>query len=414
MRASGSYTRRVPRTESPRYGLRRALVASAAVLLLLAGAVPLAIVAPLPPAVADVPPEVRPDTRAAMPRLPAFGSSGIGAVGMPGLLARSGPQRPRAIASITKVVTALVVLRARPLGPGEPGPTITLTARDEQILAGVVARNGSWKAVRAGWTVSERAALETMLIPSANNYAESLAVWAYGSVPAYLAAARTWLRARGLDDTTVVDANGLGAANRSTPEDLVDLGRLALADPVVSRIVRMRTADEPNVGDVENTNTLLGQGGVDGIKTGTYPTGANLLFSATVRVGSRRVRLVGVVLGARTHPALDARVPAMLRSVRAGLHEVTLTTARTSFATYRMRWGGTARAVPARSTAELVWGRVRIERDADVRQITGGRRGERVGTVTYTVGRKRVAVALVLDRDVPAAPVWWRLTNPLR
>ena len=405
----------MPRKETPNYALRRAVVATAAVIILLIGVgVPMAIYAPVPRASAEVSPEVTRSTRAATPALPSFGSSAIGAVGMPGLLAKSGPQQPRTIASITKIITALVVLQAKPLQPGEDGPTITFTDRDVQILSDVMARNGSSEPVQAGWRTTQRAAMETMLIPSANNYAESLAVWAYGSVPKYLAAADAWLDAHGLDDTTLVDANGLDERDRSTPEDLVDLGRLALEDPVISAIVRKKSADEPNVGTVDNTNQLLGDDGVDGIKTGTYTTGANLLFSADVKVGGRTVELVGVVLGAATHPQLDARVPALLASVRKGLHDVRLTTKDSSFATYRMKWGGVAKAVPQRSASMLVWSRVRVERQADVKQITGGRKGERVGTVTYTVGDRKVAVPLVLDRDVLAAPVWWRLTNPIR
>lgn len=376
--------------------------------------VPTAIALPVPAAVAKVSAQELQDTASASPDLPSFGSSGIGAVGMPGLLAHSGPQRPRTIASITKVITALVVLEAKPLRAGEQGPTITFGQRDVQILQQVMADNGSWQAVQPGWKTSERAALETMLIPSANNYAASLAVWAYGSEAAYLKAARAWLAAHGLDRTRIFDPNGLDEDNVSTPEDLVELGRLALADPVVASIVRKPSADEPNVGGVQNTNELLGDDGVDGIKTGTYTTGANLLFSADVTVGKRKVQLVGVILGAKTHPILDARVPALLASVRKGLHDVPLTTKGQSFATYETHWGGVAHAVPQRSESMLVWSRVRVERTADVKGITGGLKGERVGTVTYSVGSQRVSVPLVLDRDVLAAPVWWRLTHPLR
>ena len=159
---------------------------------------------------------------------PSFGSSAIEAVGFDGSLSTHGSQSPRQIASITKIVTALVVLEKKPLDASEQGPTITFTQNDVAILAEVQADNGSSEPVQVGWKVSERAALETMLIPSANNYAESLAVWAYGSVPAYLDAARAFLKAHDLDHTTLVDTNGLSAEDRSTPTDLVHLGELAL------------------------------------------------------------------------------------------------------------------------------------------------------------------------------------------
>lgn len=406
----------MPRRETPRYGLRRFVAAvSVGVILLIGGGVPLAILAPVPGAAAEVAAETRTATPAAAPVFPAFGSSAIGADGMDGVLAQHGPQTPRRIASITKVVTALVVLEARPIAEGEQGPTITFTERDVDILRGVLAQNGSWQEVQAGWRTTERAAIETMLIPSANNYAESLAVWAFGSVPEYLVAARAFLAAHGLDDTTVVDPHGLSPLDRSTPADLVELGKLALRDPVVAATVRKTTAEEPNLGEIENTNALLGEDGVNGLKTGTYDgERANLLFSAKVPVGARTVQLVGVILGAKDHDTLDARVRPLLRSAAKSLHDLPLAAKGQSFATYRTSWGGVGRAVAAASASRLVWGRAAVQRDAQVESITGGRKGERVGTVRFVVDGRTVAVPLVLDRDVLAAPVWWRLTHPLR
>jgi D-alanyl-D-alanine carboxypeptidase (penicillin-binding protein 5/6) len=346
---------------------------------------------------------------------PSFGSSAIAAVGMDGVLARSGAQSPRQMASITKLVTTLVVLEKKPLTVDEQGPTITFTQKDVQILSDVLADNGSWQAVQAGWRTSERAAIETMLIPSANNYAESLAVWAYGSVPKYLVAARAFLKANHLDDTTIVDTNGLSAGDTSTPTDLVELGELALDNPVIAAVVKKPSADEPNVGAISNTNTLLGSHGVNGIKTGTYDTTkANLLFSAAVTVGSRKVELVGVILGAKDHPTLDARVPALLSSVTKGLHDLKLATKGQPFATYKTNWGRVGKAVAAEDVSRLVYGRAKMTREASVSSITGGHAGQRVGSVTYVVNGKRIAIPLVLDRDVLAAPVWWRLTHPIR
>ncbi|MGT2427030.1 D-alanyl-D-alanine carboxypeptidase family protein [Amnibacterium kyonggiense] len=405
----------MPRQESPRYGLRRFVAAVSATLILLIGVgVPVSIVAPVPQARAEVAQDVRHVTASAAIRMPPFGSSAVGVVGMPGVLAEHGPQAPRQMASITKVITMLVVLEKRPLAAGEDGPTITLGQRDVGYLEQVVAANGSWQPVQPGWKLSERAAIETTLIPSANNYAESLAVWAYGSVPAFLTAAHAFLKANDLDDTTIVDTNGLSSQDRSTPTDLVDLGRLALANPVLAATVRMATAVEPNVGSIQNTNALLGTDGIDGLKTGTYDTGANLLFSATRRVGDRTLRIVGVVLGARDHPTLDARVPAIVDSVVAGFHDLELAKPGQVFATYETRWGGVGKAVASREVDRVVWSRARVVRTASVHDIAGGRKGQRVGEVVYTVDDQRVVVPLVLDRDVLAAPVWWRLTHPLR
>jgi D-alanyl-D-alanine carboxypeptidase (penicillin-binding protein 5/6) len=411
-----SYTRTVPREEKPRYGLRRFIAAVSVGLILIIGVgVPLSIVAPVPEARADVAAPAQSLTPAAAPVFPSFGSSAIAAVGMDGVLATHGSQTPRQIASITKIVTALVVLEAKPLAPDQQGPTITFTQKDVQILSDVLADDGSWEAVQAGWRTSERAALETMLIPSANNYAESLAVWAYGSVPKYLVAARAFLKTNHLDDTTLVDTNGLSSADRSTPTDLVHLGELALQDPVVAAIVRKSSAEEPNVGELLNTNQLLGKDGVNGIKTGTYGNEhGNLLFSAKETVGTRTVQLVGVILGAVTHDVLDAHVPALLASAKRSLHDLPLATKGQAFASYQTKWGKVGKAVAAEDVSRLVWGQAKVVREAHVLSISGGRKGQRVGSVVYVVNGTRITVPLVLDRDVLAAPVWWRLTHPLR
>jgi hypothetical protein len=61
-----------------------------------------------------------------------------------------------------------------------------------------------------------------------------------------------------------------------------------------------------------------------------------------------------------------------------------------------------------------VWGAQSVTRATQVADIRGGRKNERVGAVTFTVGGRAVTVPLLLDRNVLAAPVWWRLTHPLR
>ncbi len=89
----------------------------------------------------------------------------------------------------------LVVLEKKPLTGSQQGPTITFTDRDVQIYDQVIANNGSNAPVAAGWKLTERQAIETTMLPSANNYAESLAIWAYGSVPKFLTAAKAFLQA---------------------------------------------------------------------------------------------------------------------------------------------------------------------------------------------------------------------------
>ncbi len=137
-----------------------------------------------------------------------------------------------------------------------------------------------------------------MLLPSANNYAISLANWAFGSQDAFVTAATSWLQAHGLSDTHLVEPSGLSPQNVSTPANLVTIGQIALANPVLASIVSLTSADIPGVGTLTNTNTLLGSLGINGVKTGTTgEAGYCLLFSSNFTVGTQQVTVVGVLLG---------------------------------------------------------------------------------------------------------------------
>jgi D-alanyl-D-alanine carboxypeptidase (penicillin-binding protein 5/6) len=415
--AEAAYPERVsnrPLTRKQVFRRRRIAVFGGLAVLLTAGFyVPSAAAADVPDAIPAVStPEVA-ASPAVVPDFPDFGRGAIGAVGFDGVLAASGDQTAFPIASITKVITALVVLDAKPIAAGEAGPDIQFTQADVDTYYDVLAQNGSLEPVTAGQVMSERQTLETMLIPSANNYAVSLARWAYGSVDAYLAAARTWLDAHGLHDTVVVDPNGLSAGNQSTPPNLVELGKLALADPTIAAIVAMPSATEPSIGQIDNTNKLLGTDGVDGIKTGTTDeAGACLLFSTDVAVGSQTVTLVGVVLGAPTHPVLDRGVLALLDSVRPGFREVPLTTKGDAYATYRTRWGEKAKAVAATTATALTWSDTPVTANVTVSPLEEGAAGSDVGSLVFTVGAKTVTVPLKLDATIDEPDLWWRLSNP--
>lgn len=379
--------------------------------------VPVAVLGPVPgaSAAADVAGAAHATTKRAELDLPAFGSSAVALVGRDGLLGTAGSQAPKQMASITKLITALTVLQRRPLHGTAGGPTVRFTGADEAILQDVLAHNGSWEAVQAGWTLTERQTLQTMLIPSANNYARSLAVWAFGSEQQYLTAARAYLKAHHLTHTTIVSPDGLDPGNRSTPADLIALGGLALKSSVVSSIVRRAEVTEPHIGTIENTDALIGHSTLNGIKTGTTDAGrANLLFSAPVTVHSKRLEVIGVILDAKSHDQLDASVGPLLSSVRTGLHVITLAREHQVFAHYRTAWGGVAAAVASKTVTRVVWSKQDVRGTSKLEAISGGLQGDRVGAVSYRLGGRTIEVPLELDRSLLVAPVWWRLTHPIR
>jgi D-alanyl-D-alanine carboxypeptidase (penicillin-binding protein 5/6) len=350
---------------------------------------------------------------AVTPAWPAGGAGAVGAVGYDGLLATSGDQDPMPIASITKMVTALVILQAKPLGGTDAGPEITFTDADVDFYYDAVAENGSVAPVVSGMVLSQREAFETMLLPSANNYSVSLAVWAFGSVDAYLAAAAEFLTVNGLTGTTVTDTSGLSAGSVSTPADLVAIGKLVVANPVLAEIVALPTAQIPEIGTVVNTNKLLGIDGIDGIKTGTTDeAGACLLFAVDVPVGDSSVTVVGVLLGGDTHPQLNQTILTLLDSITPGFRQVELVEAGTVFGSYTTPWGQSGRAVADTGASAVVWADTPISTAVDVDPVRLAEEGDPVGSIEVTVGAEVIEVPLVLDGTITDPGPIWRWTHP--
>ncbi|PPH23047.1 D-alanyl-D-alanine carboxypeptidase [Rathayibacter sp. AY1C4] len=352
------------------------------------------------------------------PAWPAYGSGAVAAVGIDGteedgLLARYGSTGTVPTGSIAKVVTALVVLAAKPIAEGTDGETITFTSADVQYYNDTLAENGSNAPVTAGLQLTEREALTAMMLPSANNYAKSLAIWAYGSEDAFLAAARGWLDGQGLERTSLADTSGLSPATVSTTAEMVRLGELLIADPVLAPIVATPTAVIPGVGEVDNTNSILGRSGVDGIKTGTTDeAGSCLLFSLDATVEGRPVTLVGVVVGARTHPQLAADVLTLVPTVEAGFRTVPLTVEGQDYGTLTSAWGETATAETAEARSVLVWGAVSTSTTVALDPLETVADGERVGTATVDVNGTPYELPLVADGSIEDPGFAWRLGHP--
>jgi len=344
--------------------------------------------------------------------LPGFGGYAVGAVGFDGLLAGGNESATMPIASIAKVVTALVLLDEHPIPAGEGGPEIAYTDADVAIYWDMVAQNGSVAPVQAGATLTLRESLGALMLPSGNNYGISLANWAFGSEAAYAERAQVWLAEHGLTGTRIVDSSGLSLENVSTPADLVRLGQLAIEQPALAELVATQTIAIPELGPITNSNKLLGTHGVDGIKTGTTDDAANLLFSADVAVGSSTVTIVGVLLGGVDHATVRGAVAALLDSVGPGFHEVTPLQDGQELATYSTPWGDTATARATEGATLVVWSDTPVDITVEADPITLADDGDPIGTAIVTAGSQRIEVPLELDGTVDDPGVWWRLQNP--
>jgi serine-type D-Ala-D-Ala carboxypeptidase (penicillin-binding protein 5/6) len=402
----------VPPTRRQVFRRRRILVSGAIIIVLaILFYLPLTLLAPVPKTEATATDYSAPQTSAPTLSLPSYGDSAIAAVGYPGLLASGGGTTPLPMASITKIITALVVLQKDPLGVRDQGPGILFTTADEAIREGYKARGGDVLPIQVGATLSERQVMTIALVPSANNYARALADWAFGSEANFLPVANAWLAAHGLHSTTLTDCVGLNPQNTSTPPDLIALGKLALANPVIAQLVNLTSVTMPVVGTISNTNKLLGVEGIDGIKTGTL-TLASLLFTSRLDLGGHIIILIGVVLDGPDHPTIDAAIQTLVAQARAGFHLVSVAIKGQPFASYTTPWGTRVSAVATRTTSLVVWGGTTITERTSTETIRSSPRSTVVGSVSFTAGISRATVPLELNRRMVGPGGLWRLEHP--
>ncbi|MFF7212962.1 D-alanyl-D-alanine carboxypeptidase family protein [Streptomyces sp. NPDC008238] len=230
---------------------------------------------------------------------PSQGQASVLVEGLADLGTR-GEQRPVPIASVTKVMTAYVVLRDHPLRGGATGPRITV---DRQAAEESVSGVESSVPLREEQRLSERRLLELMLIPSGNNVARMLARWDAGTQEAFVDKMNRAADDLGMDRTTYTGASGIEPTTVSTSGDQLKLARQVMRDPVFRAVVALPSTTVPGVpGPIANTNTLLGTSGVIGLKTGSStPAGGALMWAATApdRDGHGHLAL-GVVLHQRS------------------------------------------------------------------------------------------------------------------
>ena len=347
--------------------------------------------------------------------------SGQAAAGLAGssILDTHGPQTPLPTASTAKLITVLTVLRAKPLGLNQPGPVITLGPNDVALYDSYKARGGSVVPVTAGEQISEYQMLQTLLLPSANNMADSLAIWAFGSLPAYRAAANGYLASHNLRQTTVgaEDASGFAPDTTSTAHDLVRIGELAMQDPVLAQIVAQPTAAAiPLANTIKNVNSLLDTDNIIGVKTGNTDAAGGVFVSASrTTVNNRPVTIVTALIGAPTLSAAMKDSLPLIQSAQANFKPASVIKAGAVVGRYQLPWGGSVPVVASKNLSLDTWNGTAISATISLGPAaTNAPTGTAVGSVTIPKsslsGQQSVAVKLQATPTKPS--VRWRLIHP--
>jgi D-alanyl-D-alanine carboxypeptidase (penicillin-binding protein 5/6) len=220
-------------------------------------------------------------------------------------------QHPAPIASVSKVMTAYVVLRDHPLQVGEEGPAIRLTEADLADTGRRRAEGESVVPVAAREQLTELQALQALLVPSANNIAAVLARWDAGSVKAFVAEMNATAESLGMTETRYTDPSGFDDTTVSTASDQVRVVGRAMRLAVFASIVATPAVTLPVAGTVHNTDTLLGHGGFVGVKTGSDSSaGGCFAFGAIRQIDGTPTLITGVVLGQPGHDQIAAALEA--------------------------------------------------------------------------------------------------------
>ncbi|MFE0446073.1 D-alanyl-D-alanine carboxypeptidase [Streptomyces fungicidicus] len=224
---------------------------------------------------------------------PAKGQAALDVDGI-GTFGSSGEQKPVPIASVAKVMTAYLILRDHPLKSGADGPMIDVDqTAEKQSSAG----DESTVQVTAGDKISQREALEAILIASANNVARLVARWDAGSEKAFVEKMNEAAKDLGMTNTTYTDPSGLNNTTVSTAVDQVKLAKAAMEQPAFREVAAMMEYIDYKGVKHGNWNRLVGHNNVVGIKTGTTTSAlGNLSFAAKKDVDGETRRIIGAVV----------------------------------------------------------------------------------------------------------------------
>lgn len=313
----------------------------------------------------------------------------------------------RAMASTTKIMTAVVVLeRAENLDQ-----VIIVPAKATRI-------GESGVGIKAGEQQSVRDLLSAMLVASANEAALALALQVGGSEEGFVALMNEKAAELSLQHTRFANPHGLDQPDHHTSaSDLATLATYAMQDPVFRSMVAIEKTRIPapsGMRTIETSNKLLASyPGANGIKTGWTDDAGYCMVASAERDG---IELVAVVMGldSESHRFQEAKQILDWGFGHYRLQTVSSADATAALVPVSDYLDATVAAVVASSTVIPVFdlrGEVTWSVDVVSETETPVRAGDRLGTLNVRQGeRLLVQVPIIAAADVADPDVWQRIT----
>jgi D-alanyl-D-alanine carboxypeptidase (penicillin-binding protein 5/6) len=343
-------------------------------------------------------------------------NSGQSAIAVPsiGVNIASGPEQPVPIASLTKMMTAYVILRDHPLGLLDDGPMVTMAQTDVDDFGSDTVNDEANAEVELGEVLTERQLLDGLLVHSANNFADTLARWDAGTVPAFVDKMNQAAAQLGMTQTHYADPSGFDQASQSTASDLLKVAGPDMGNPTFAAIVKMTSTTLPVAGTISTYTPLLGYQGVLGVKSGFTTAAGGCDVVAVIRQAHGHPALILSAVTGQTGPDVlgQAGFIALNLANHVGTSIGAATVVHAGEVVAHVSVDGHRVAATAASSADvLTWPGVvahRVLVDGSALSA-GASRGTRVGSVMVDLGTQHLVVPVRLHEHLARPTMLQRL-----
>ena len=296
-------------------------------------------------------------------------------------------------ASVTKVMTMLLIMEAIDSGKIGWGDTVT-------VSESAAAKGGSQVYLKVGETMSVEEMLKSIAVSSANDCACAMAEHLSGSEASFVEAMNARAKELGMEDTHFVNCTGLddgedAASHKTSAHDIALMSRELLKNhPDITRFttIWMDTIRGGAFG-LSNTNKMVRfYNGCTGLKTGFTQSAGYCLSASAERDG---LQLIAVVMGCETSQKRFAACKSMLDYGFANFALIQPEIPESAGVPVKLGVADTVNAVPSQDGSMLIdkgqksLVTTQVQLDPEVTAPVS--QGQRLGTMTVKAGEQILA-----------------------